>query len=279
MTSRMARLVALVLGVLALGGTARADFFVGNPSSSGAKADKWDPAQNSLGGRYIRGAGGFNFDMYRTEYSVKKNDALTKMASPWTFGDIVLGMGGVIVSAPNLTNSIRIVSKFTSFLNGQFTASPPASPSPNGTGAGDFSAGNGGSGSVLLGNAPGAVTAANAGMLLLPTTALQWDGPNSQAITISPDTARYVYQVDGTSGLLTSWEVLLNITRLNGLGKGLPAPDIDGHWDQALQRGTSSTLYTDAINQHMPVPPTMVAFAAGAAVLGLGRALRRRAGA
>ena len=277
MTSTISRFVALILGAFTLGGTARADFFVGNPSSSGAKADKWDPAQNSLGGRYIRGAGNFDFNMYRTQYSVKNNDPLETMASPWTVGDIVLGMGGVIVSAPNLTKSIRIVSKFTSLANGQFTASTNATP--NGNGAGDFSAGNGGSGSVLLGNAPGAVTAANAGMLLLPTTALQWDGPNSQAITISPDTARYVYQVDATSGLLTSWQVLLNVTRLNSLGTGFPSPNIDGRWDQALQRGTSSTLFTDAINQHTPVPPTMVAFAAGAAVLGLGRVLRRRAGA
>ena len=274
MTSTISRFVALILGVFTLGDTARADFFVGNPSSLGDGADKWDFAQNSLGSRYIRGAGGFDFDMYRTQYSVMNGDRLNAEAS-WSFGDIVLGMGGVIVSAPNLTKSIRIVSKFTSMANGQFTAS--LTPTPNGNGAGDFSAGNGGIGSVLLGNAPGAVTAADAGKLLTPTTAFQWNGTTS--LTISPDTARYVYQVDGTTGLLKSWEVLLNITRLNGLGKGLPAPDIEGHWDQSLQRGTSSTLFTDAINQHMPVPPTMVAFAAGAAVLGLGRVLRRRAGA
>ena len=262
--------------MLTLGGTARADFFVGNPSATWAGADNWVFAQNSLGVRYIRGAGGFDFDMYRTVDRVRAGDALATMASPWTVGDAIVGMGGVIINAPNLTNSIRIVSKFTSFLNGQFTASPPGSPSPNGTGAGNFSAGNGGIGSVLLGNAPGAVTAANAGMLLVPTTAFQWNGTvGSNGLAISPDTARFVYQVDGTTGLLTSWEVLLNLSKLNALGTGFLSPDYDGRWDQSLQRGTSSTLFTDAINQHMPVPPTMVAFAAGAAVLGFGRVLRR----
>lgn len=280
MTSTISRFVALILGAFTLGGTARADFFVGDPSPSG---DNWLFAQNSLGGRYIRGAGNFDFDMYRTAFIVAGTGPLTSMTSPWTAGDLVIGMGGVMTSAglanPNLTGSVRIVSKFTSFSNGQFTASPPASPSPNGTGAGDFSAGNGGIGSVLIGTAPGAITLGNAGMLLTPTSAFQWNGVvGTNGLTISSDDARYVYQVDG-SNHLKSWEVLLNITKLNGQRTGFLSPDYDGHWDQALQRGTSSTLYTDAINQHMPVPPTMVAFAAGAAVLGLGRALRRRAGA
>jgi len=270
-------LFVIGLVALTLGGTARADFFVGNPTSTGSGADNWQFALNSLdNNRYIRGAGGFSFDMYRTVDRVRAGDALATMASPWAVGDFILGMGGVILGAPNLTGSVRIVSKFTSFTKGQFTAS--TNPSPNGNGAGNFSNGDGGIGAVLIGNTPGAVTAANAGMLLTPTTAFQWDGglagPNG--LTISPDTARYVYQVNG-SGLLKSWEVLLNVTKLNSQNTGLLAPDYDGHWNQSLQRGTSNTLYTDTINQHSPLPPTLVALVGGAGLLGLGRRLRRGA--
>jgi hypothetical protein len=287
MTSMISRLIALVLGTLAVGGTARADFFVGNPSSSGAGADSWLFAKNSLSsadGRYIRGAGNFDFDMYRTQYSVASGDALTTMASAWTIGDVVLGMGGVMAVAANvnLTSSIRILSKFTSAALGLFTAS--SNPAPNGNGLGSFSAGHGGLGSVLLGNAPGAVTVADAGVLLVPTTAFQWNGTvGSNGLTLTPanNVARYVYTLDGntTTSKLKSWQVLLNITKLTAMNTGFASPNIDGHWNQSLQRGFSTTLFTDAINQHMPVPPTMVAFAAGAAVLGFGRVLRRRAGA
>ena len=36
MTSTISRFVALIMGVLTLGGTARADFFVGNPTVTGS---------------------------------------------------------------------------------------------------------------------------------------------------------------------------------------------------------------------------------------------------
>ena len=307
MTSRMARLVALVLGVLALGGTARADFFVGNPSSSGAKADSWTAAGNShVLGEYIRGSAGFNFDMYRTEYSVKKNDALTKMASAWTVGDTVFGMGGVIANPgdnANLTGSVRIVSKYAAAVAPGFMASTTLTPP--GDGLGNFAVGDGGVGSVLISTAIGAITQGGAGALTTPQFRFQQVSPfGTDGTVLAATVARFAYTVElvGSNYLLKSWEVLLNVSLLPNVG-GSPSYNVD--WDQALQRGTKS--FTDGLNTGpvpppagrfrrssvpsdfendggqdtvaTPLPPTMVAFAAGAAVLGFGRVLRRRVGA
>ncbi len=298
MTSTLTRLIALGLGALALGGTARADFFVGDPV-----ADGWTAAGNSqLLGGYIRGTADFNFDMYRRNYTVLSGDALSSL---WSVGDTVYGMGGVIAnpgSNANLTGSVRIVSKYAAAVAPGFMASTTLTPPGNGLG--NFSAGDGGVGSVLISTAIGAITQGGAGALTTPQFRFQQVSPfGTDGTALAATVARFAYTVElvGANYLLKSWEVLLNVSLLPNVGG---SPSYADDWDQALQRGTKK--FTDGLNAGpvpppaarfrrsalpgdgdgdggpdavaTPLPPTVLAFAAGAAVLGFGRALRRRVG-
>jgi len=271
-----------------------ADSVTGNP-------DSWYFAGNSLKyTKYIRGDGNFSFDMYRAQFLVSQASGLG--GTGWLPGDSVIAMGGVIVNtAPagfsnptagdpvnsNLTQHVRIVSKFTNTTSG-FTPSGIAFAPDYGNGHGSFSAGDGGVGSILIATTTDTglmtqqVTTAGAGVLTLAGINERWAGGVS---SISSQHARFIYTIDTmgdsdpTNDRLRSWEVLLNRDSLIRAltppmaSPNTTAPDWDGYWNQGLQRGTND--FTDALNFHSPAPPTLVALAAGAGLLGLGRRLRR----
>ena len=277
MVTTLFRIALVSLCAVAAGGTSRAAFLTGDPVANG-----WFFAGSSLNaGTYIRGSGNFSFDMYRAQLAAGSGNQLDTLAG-WTTGDIVLGMGGLVTppTTANLTTHARIVSKFTSSPNAWSASTTTVPP---GDGLGSFSSGHGGLGSVLIGTDPGSisqgrpggVTATGGGTLTLPFDALQFNGTGSNALDLN--VARYIYTVDGF-GLLRSWEVLLNVSFLNRLNTGFASPTFVGRWNQALQRGTSTTDFTDGLNVPTPLPATALAFAAGAGLLGLGRFGRRRAG-
>lgn len=201
-------------------------------------------------------------------------------------------MGGVIVdnASGNLTSSVRIVSKFG---NSPTAWQASTTASPNGDGLGSTSSGHGGNGAVLLGTVVGDVDAADEGTIKTSSDANIY---NPAEISITNSVGKYIYTLDG-SDLLSTWEVFLNITmldELDGTADGLynasldlPAPG--DRINQALQRSSNATLFTDALGvlpalQQQPgdteVPePASLALWTLVGVAGLtARARRRRRG-
>ena len=292
----MTRILTIAATCLAFSGTTQAGFnLTGNPAndSVGGGLSYWLDAGNSLTtGHYIRGAGGFDFHMYRAQFqagdvtSVAGGVSGLAAATGWSPSDEIRAMGGVINAVTaNLTDDVRIVSKFSNAGTAGFTADSGTPASPAGNGKGSFSGGDGGPGSVLIGTDEKAdfVVAANANQLVKAAYNYYRGSsaaPGTNGLTLSDDDARIIFTLD-SGGLLKSWEVLLNLTKLSAdllLKTGVnnsTVPSWDGSWDQALQSGTSTTQFTDAVNKHNPAPPTLIALAGGAAFFGLAR-LRRR---
>lgn len=258
-------------------------FLTGDPST----ADGWTRSGNSLSnGIYAGGSANFSFDVYRGSQTFQSSSGLGGTVPGWMTGDLIVGMGGVIVNTPpmgwsgpttgpapnaNLGDNVRIVSKFGS-PSASFSAS--TTPPIPGNGNRSFSGGFGGVGGVLLttnANTLAAANAANAGQLQTPDSGFVWDGVvNTNGVTLTSsqvqDISRYIYTVDGTNQYLSTWQLALNVTALQRLNLGYATPDAGTIYDQALQVGGGSS--TDALVLTTPLPPTLL-LAVGAFAIGI----------
>src|SRR5690606_6053465 len=169
--------VSLTLIFCLFAAVASAGPITGNPA-----ADGWTAQGNSLAiGTYIRGGGGFNYNVYTTSFTLEAGSPL--LGGGWQVGDTILAMGGVIVdnASGNLTSSVRIVSKFG---NSPTAWQASTTASPNGDGLGSTSSGHGGNGAVLLGTVVGDVNAADEGTIKTSSDANIYN-PAEESITNS----------------------------------------------------------------------------------------------
>lgn len=285
------RTALALTAALVLAASAHAQTVSGNPS-----ADGWVYGGNSMeNGVYVRGGGIFSYGVYQQNIvlSAGSNLLSTVSGSTWSIGDQVIGLGGVFVTSPtapaagwgpgssystsqstgaggsasvngNVTSSLRMVGKFGTDAN----AWGASSLAPGGgNGLGSTSAGHGGIGAITLGNSVGDITGTASGLLRLPSVAEIYTG--SGTVSISNTVGRMVYNY-GSGGIVTSWELFLNVTLVQTLYGGSYA-DLPAFGDANIvttQRSTNATLFHDAV---VPTP-------GAAAILGLGglAAARRR---
>jgi hypothetical protein len=244
----------------------------GNPA-----ADTWSFNGNSLNkNTYIRGGGTFSFDIYTNSFVVTAADT-GLLAKGWSVGDTVVGLGGVIVpndmtaahtgwstdgvtpvansdNAVNvdLTTSVRIVSKF-----GVSPTSWSASTvKPNaGNGLGSGSAGDGGDGTIELTTNVNDIANGNAGVLVNPANAVKdtFNGVSWVSTNLSDRSfGLYEFQMSGT--LLSSWEMMLNATKLGSLYPYANIPLPGDRLNQALQRSSNAVQFTDGLALAPAVP-------------------------
>jgi hypothetical protein len=246
--------------VMAVIGPASADM---QSPSGDPEADGWVFGGHSLdAGVYVRGSGGFAYDIYTTSFTLGSGSAL--LGDGWSEGDVIVGLGGVIDPVdvnPNLTHSVRIVSKFSAG-NDTWSAG----------GTGSFSSA-GGDGAVLLATNGPLSPSGNTGHLnpfggfggsRVPT-ALDpgqiHEIPLLQRIeggfvNTGADTAagKLIYLREGpdfadsntgsVAQLLSSWQVFLNVSMLD-TGAEPAVPEEGDRAVQALQR--SSGASTDGL--------------------------------
>ena len=153
--------------------------------------------------------------------------------------------------------------------------------SPYGNGHGATSSGDGGNGAILLGTALGDVinlshagslqgySASDTSQIYLATDAYVGDN-------ISKLIGQYIFNVDPTSHVITSWEVFLDTTKLAGLSLGPSVPVAGDRVDQALQRSTNASQFTDALGTVATPEPTTWVLALIAGAGGLTMRLRHR---
>ena len=276
------RLTAAVLATsLTLGAgvasTAAASTITGNPALDG-----WEFQGNSLdAGVFVRGNGGWNYDVYTQEFILAAGNPLFNISSSWQAGDIVLGMGGVSRQTSDIT--LRTVSKFGGASSG-FQAAVP--------GPGVGSTAQGGVGTVLSAfqytrtGPSGQKVLQNPawnGALLTPATFRYVSGSSTVNYDSNADVtdyARIIALFDGVgdstvSDTVVSWQSFLNISAMERdlfFADGTPArgaPSI-----VTWQRGTGASV--DALASVSPIPLP----AAGWLLLGglgaLGFAARRK---
>jgi hypothetical protein len=272
----------LAVGLLAHSTTTLAASITGNPAVDSG----WTAVGNSLdNGVYIRGAGNFGYDLYTTSFAIEAGSPL--VASGWSVGETVVAIGGQIatndgVSAgwglpftgdavnANLTTSVRIVSKFGTSP----TSWSASTVRPNaGNGDGSTSGGFGGEGAILLGTNVGDLVSPNT--LMTVSTNQRYTNGGATVTNVSSDVGRLIFQTSG--GLLSSWETLLNTSRLGAL---LPpaseVPLVGDRINQTLQRSTNATLFTDAMGTITAVPEPSMIVMAGLGILGVAGYARRR---
>jgi len=275
----------------------------GNPG-----ADGWQAGGNSMSnGTYIRGAGNYGFTTYVTEMTLAAGHQFNAVGSQqWNVGDQVIGIGGVIdfntpiasangwgagssytgsatnVNLQSSSSGTRMVSKFgtTASAWGPSTVAPSA-----GNGLGSASSGHGGNGAVTIANSDGDFPGTPSGTLRLPSVMEIYNGTSSINLSSSAgvEAGRLVYNwsVINSFNIITSWEAFINVTMLNAMNgtaslnnnSFADLPMFGDRHNIAIQRGTSSTLFTDALVQANPIPEptTMAALGLGAAAV-----LRRR---
>ena len=291
MRSLQAALAAVTLGSFLAAASSAAEL-TGSPV-----ADGWTAAGASSldNGTYIRGSGNFAFDLYSTAYPLDPTSSLIASTAAdtgfeWLAGDQIIGMGGVVVPGEpaanygwpnvsgdpinsNLTNSVRIVSKFGTSPT-SWSASTTA-PVP-GNGNGSSSAGFGGVGALLIGTTGGIqqVVAANEGIYFIPTTATQY---RASETNVNGKAGRIMFDLDNGTTLLKTWETILNVSLLQrNAGAygfvGADYPQVGDRNNMVLQRSNSTTLFTDALIVSVPEPAALTTLAVG----GLAIVTRRR---
>lgn len=257
-------------------GSGRAAIVTGNPL-----ADGWGLVGNSESlGIYVRGSGSFDFDVYTATQILTSGSTLYNGVD-WLSGDTVIGLGGVL-NPPNtnLTSSIRIVAKWggpTSTFTASTTTVPP------GDGDGSFSGGFGGNGAILLGTTAGDFSGRPAGTPQSFSVGQNYTGVVNTLPAADRDAIGRLMLTKTGGGALDTFETFLNVSLLGRLGyTNLPVPG--GQFILTLQRGTSTTLFTDALGNSAPAPaavpePATLATAglAGLAALAYARLRRRRA--
>lgn len=257
-------LVLTAVGTL----SASAQSVTGDPATDG-----WQGFGNSLSlGTYIRGTGGFSFQVYRDSFTLTSNSTLFADTF-WNAGDTILALGGVTTG--QYIYEPRLVAKFGS-AGANFSASSTLTPPGNGNGS--FSGGNAGLGGVQVDyqyefgdTQTNQLLAGQTGVLNNPNDLLYYTPAGSVNLDES-----YYAAVDAdftrTNGadVLESFEVFLDISQLQGDGEytnGLPV--INGISDMALQQ--NQDIYTDALL--VPEPSTLAL--AGLSLVALGWLLKR----
>ncbi|TVR70029.1 MAG: hypothetical protein EA415_13440, partial [Sphaerobacteraceae bacterium] len=228
----------------------------GNP-----QADGWVSGGNSLDSDvFVTGTGAFAYEIYTTAFTLEAGSSL--LGDGWNTGDQVVGLGGFIDpedNNPNLTHSVRIVSKFSS---GYDSWSAP--------GTGSFS-GAGGDGALLLatraplspsGNTEHLNPFAGYGSSRVATELVPGEIHEIPLLqrrvsgsTVQPGTeaGKFIYLsngpdfVDTSSGesapLLSSWQVFVNVSMLDD--EVAPIPEEGHNAVQSLQRSTG--VFTDGL--------------------------------
>jgi hypothetical protein len=241
----------------------------GNPA-----VDGWAPQGHSLAeGVYVRGSANYGFDTYTSTFIV---DAAIQAAAGggWNVGDTVIGVGGVFNSTTSgwtvtgaavnsaLSNATgpKIQVKFGTDASVAipWSASTIAPDAGNGVG----SLANGGDGSIQIRSSAyntAADWAANDDALNTPSSShITRQGGSTPAA----DVARLIWNIDGGTGELSSWQILLNISLLGSLD---PAPSPGSLAIMTVQNGDNA--YTDALVEIpggggvVPEPGTMAVWA------------------
>lgn len=244
------------LALAAFSSSADAASVTGDPA-----ADGWLYQGNSLAdGTYIRGTGGWSFDVYSNAFILSPLHPL--VGGNWQSGDQIVGLGakmtGQYIYWPNL------VAKFGS---SSATFSPSTVPAPNGNGNGSFSSGMGGLGGVQVDynyEFTGTVLRSDqsllSGQFIKPDNVLYNDGsPLFSVVSRNEDFARVValFSRVGGSDILDSFEVILNLSYLGdsarqGIAGPSGMPVLNGKADLAVQRFANE--YTDAYLLISPAP-------------------------
>ncbi|MCS7048855.1 MAG: PEP-CTERM sorting domain-containing protein [Verrucomicrobiae bacterium] len=276
-----------VLGVMLSVGNAVANF-TGDPV-----ADGWKFHGNSLDlGIFARDAGGalYSFDVYSHSFTLSEDDELVDDVY-WKPGDQIYGVGGVNLSG--YINRVRIVAKFGAsdaiFSPSTYVGSP-------GDGKSDFSDGDGGIGSVLVGyeykfdgDQLNPMVFGQNGGIVTPDIVQYYDGTTPVLnIDVVYAYARGIFQTEGIAptedtnadpilrDVLQSFEIIVNLTALaDPLRDGVnetgfdPIPALGGLAVVVIQEHTYAR-YTDAL---IPEPSTgVLVFLAATGLL----AIRRR---
>lgn len=237
----------------------------GNP-----KVDGWSFQGHSLdAGVFVRGDGDFAFDIYTAAFTLGSGSPL--VGDGWEVGDEIVAIGGIIDpddNNPNLTHSVRIVSKFSAGNDGWSAG-----------GTGSFSSA-GGDGALLLATRGPASPWGNTEHLnpfdgygssrvatelgpgeIHKIPMLQRVENGSVNTDAGTEAGKFIYLSDGPdftdtdSGndapLLSSWQVFANVTMLGA--EHMPVPGEGDRAVQALQR--SSGVSTDGLGIIMALAP------------------------
>ena len=277
-------LIAAVAGTSLMASEAGA--ITGNPLTDG-----WAFQGNSLeDGVYVRGAGGWDYDVYSGSFLLELGNPLLGISANWQAGDVILGLGGVSKQDDNIT--FRSVTKFGG--GGPDNAFAPADPGP-----GVGSTASGGVGAVLTGFNFRRDNAASGS----PEKALNdasWNGgfvaptaftyvSSLGSVTYSSDAtvtdyARIIALFDNVGDptnpdVVSSWQSLLNISAMmrdSRFADGTPIEEANSIVTWQRSTGTSTDAF--AVTSVIPVPGPLLLILSGFVLMGATkRVLRARA--